>query len=180
MKYLILVFLAGILVSACQPKSESLTETTPADVKPQPAEFADQKYIDIGKQSLRSLAEGDVAGFMSSIADNAEFSWNTGDSLAGKPAIEAYWKERRGKTIDTMTYVNDVWLTVKANERPAEWLPTGVYLFGWFEITATYANGKKMTQLIHHVYHFDDSDKIDNVTQFVDRAAINAALGSKK
>ncbi|MBA4057371.1 MAG: hypothetical protein C0490_21840, partial [Marivirga sp.] len=130
MKHLILVLIAGALLCACQPKPEA--ETAPVDVKPQAVEFADQKYIDIGKQGLRSLAEGNVADFMSDIADNAKYSWNNGDSLVGKPAIEAYWMDRRGKAIDTITYVNDVWLTVKANEPPANFLPTGVYLFGWF------------------------------------------------
>ena len=33
-----------------------------------------------------------------------------------------------------------------------------------------------MTQWIHTDYHFDRNDKVDRVIQYIDKAAINAAL----
>jgi hypothetical protein len=180
MKNLIFIFIGCVLLWACsQPKPAP--EPAEAEATPQPTEIVtDPKYVEIGKQGLRSLAEGNVDDFMSSFADSAQFSWNNGDSIMGKPAITAYWKERRGKAIDTLTYRGDVWLAIKANEPPGEGVQTGIWLFGWFRITVTYANGNKMTQWIHNLYHFDGSDKIDYTAQFLDRAPINAAASAKK
>lgn len=179
MKNLIFILIGSSLLWACsQPKQEP--EAPAVEVKPQPVEIGDPKYIEIGKQGLRSLAEGNIDAFMSGFADGAQFSWNNGDSIMGKPAITEYWKERRGKAIDTITYVGDVWLTIKANEAPAPGVRTGVWLFGWFKTTVTYANGNKMTQWIHNLYHFDGADKIDYTAQFLDRAPINAAAAGKK
>lgn len=97
----------------------------------------------------------------------------------GKPAITEYWKDRRGKAIDTITYSGDVWLTIKANEPPGPGVQTGNWLFSWFKVTVTYSTGKKMTQWIHNLHHFDANDKIDYAVQFLDRAPINAAAAKK-
>jgi len=179
MKNLIFILIGCALLWSCtQPKPEP--ETAAVEVKPQPVEIGDPKYVEIGKQSMRSLSEGNVDAFMNDFADNANYLWNNGDSLVGKPAIEKYWKDRRGNAIDTITFANDAWLTVKANEAPAKGVQTGVWLFGWFKVTVTYANGNKMTQWIHNLYHFDGNDKIDRAIQFLDRAPINAATAAKK
>jgi hypothetical protein len=38
---------------------------------------------------------------------------------------------------------------------------------------------KSVQMSIHHVFHFNDSDKIDIVVQFLDRAPIAAVLANK-
>jgi len=56
----------------------------------------------------------------------------------------------------------------------------GYWLLSWYKTTAKYKGGKSMTQWIHTTYHFDANDKIDMVDQYLDKAAINAALPQKK
>jgi hypothetical protein len=145
---------------------------TPA--KPQPAEFADTKYVDIGKKGNAALSSGDVDGWMSSFADNAVYQWNNGDSLAGKAAITAYWKKRRGEVIDSISFRNEIWLPIKVNQPQSVEQP-GIWVLGWAQVSAKYKTGKRMSQWIHTLMHFDANDKIDRVLQFLDRAPINAA-----
>jgi len=154
------------------PAASDSAVATPA--KPQPVEFADPKYADIGRKGNTDLSSGDIDGWMSSFADNAVYVWNNGDSLAGKAAITAYWKKRRGKVIDSISFSNAIWLPIKVNQ-PQSMEQPGIWLLGWYKTSAKYKTGKRMMQFIHTDLHFDANDKIDRVIQYLDRAPINAA-----
>lgn len=138
-------------------------------------EFGDDKYTEIAKKSLQSLASGDVDAFGSNFADNAIFRWSGGDSLSGKPAISEYWRKRRSETIGSLSFANDVWLSINVSTPMAETQLPGNYALCWNMVTATYKTGKSMTQRMHMVYHFDNNDKIDRVTQYLDRVPISKA-----
>lgn len=175
-KLLSLVGLACVVMACNQPKQETPT-TTPA--KPAPTEL-DTTNIKSCKQALMALSSGDVDAFTSNLADNAVYAWNAGDSVAGKAAIVAYWKDRRGNVIDKLDILQDIWLGIKVNDTFQPGVQRGAYVFGWAKITASYKGGKSMTQWIHNVYHFDASGKVDRVSQFLDRAPIAAAMPAKK
>ncbi len=138
-------------------------------------EFGDDKYIEIAKKGLQGLESGDVDAFSSAFADNAIFRWSGGDSLSGKPAISDYWRKRRSEAISSLSFANDVWLSIKVNTPMAQTQLPGNYALGWNMVNATYKSGKSMTQRMHMVYHFDDNDKIDRVTQYLDRVPISKA-----
>ena len=177
MKNAVLFLLCNVLLLGCKPKEEASEPA--ADVKSPQAEFADPKYADIGKQSLEKLASGDIDGFVSAFADNAVYSWSAGDSLAGKSAIVAYWKERRGNVIDTLTFTNDIWLSIKVNESQKGPDTPGIWLLGWWQTSVTYKNGKSLTFWTHTDYHFNSNDQVDRVVQYIDRAPIVAALATQ-
>ena len=184
MKKTIVMALAISLFLACtNQKSEdkaATTDSTAATAKaaPLPTEIGEPKFVDIGKSGNANLSSGNIDAWMTSFADNAVYIWNNGDSLAGKPAITAYWKQRRGSVIDSINFSQDIWLSVKVNQpQQAVHLP-GNWLLGWYLTQAKYKTGKRMAQWIHTAIHFDANDKIDRVIQFLDRAPINAA--SKK
>src|SRR4249919_3847601 len=85
---------AGFMSCAPQKASDEAAAATAADTTmkaPPPAEFADPKYTEIGKQALAHFASGDVDGYLANFTDNAIYHYNSGDSLAGKPAIRDYW-----------------------------------------------------------------------------------------
>ncbi len=180
MKKTIALACATIFFMACsnqksEDKSESkMDSASMAPAKTQPAEFADPKYADIGRSGLASLSAGNVDAWMGSFADNAVYVWNSGDSLAGKAAITAYWKKRRGDVIDSISFSNQVWLPIKVNQPQSVEQP-GVWLLGWYFTSAKYKTGKRMAQWIHTDMHFDANDKIDRVIQYLDRVPINAA-----
>ena len=176
MKKLVFVLFGCALLWACsQPKPEP--ETPTEEVKPAPVEIGDTKFIDVSKESLNNLAAGNVDGFMNTLADDAKFFWNYGDSVVGKTAVADYWKERRGNVIDTLIISEDVWLVIKANESPRPDLATGTWVFGWYTATAKYkSTGKSMTQAIHQAGHFNESGKVDVMYQYLDRALIQAAM----
>jgi hypothetical protein len=165
-------------ILACNNEAKQETtaaEPTTTDTKPQPAEFADAKYAQVGKDFLANMSSGNMDGWGSSLADNVVWVWNNGDSVATKEAVMAYWKNRRANAIDSISFSNDIWLPVKVN-KAQQTEQTGVWLLGWYQIKAKYKTGKSMSQWSHIDYHFDANDKVDRVIQYLDRASINAAM----
>ncbi len=179
MKHVFLLIMCLSLFVACTNEIPAEKKSEPAVVKaePQPAEFADPKYAEIGKKMVEAFSKGDIDTWMTGYADNAVYQWNNGDSLAGKPAIDDYWRKRRMVTLDTISFNNLILLPIRVNQPQSIEAP-GVWLLSWYEINAVYSNGNKVIQWIHTDYHFDANEKIDRVVQYVDRAPINAALAN--
>ena len=175
--FLVLTF--SLLSWACtQPKPEVVE--APVDVTPPPAEFADPRFAEIGKHGLEALTSGDIDSYAADFAENAVYRWNAGDSVSGKQAIHAYWKDRMTNAIDKIVYDNDIWLPIKINQSQKGTVAPGVWLLSWIRATITYKkSGRTITQWIHTDYHFDSSDKIDLVVMYLDRAPINAAVSGK-
>ena len=179
MKKSFLLAVACVLIAACNSGTTEKQEqplVASSEEKQQAVEFADAKYTDIGKKAIAAMSAGDVDAWTSIYADNAKYYWNGGDSLIGKAAITDYWKKRRTEVIDSITFNYDIWLPVKVNESQQPMQTKGVWLLSWYQVTTKYKNGKTMAQWIHSDFHFDDSDKVDQVVQYIDRAPINAAL----
>jgi hypothetical protein len=178
MKKLWLVAVSCLIYTAAisQAKQEIKSQTTTKAVtNPQAAEFADQKYTEIGKNMFDALSKGDMAGYLKSYANNAVYLWNSGDSLAGKDAIKDFWTKRRMEVIESLTFSNEIWLPIKVNQPQSVEAP-GVWLLGWYQVNAKYNTGKSMTQWMHIDIHFDVNNKIDRVIQYVDMVPINAAM----
>ena len=178
MKRFFVGMMSFLLFAACNnPKPDETAETTStsSETTPQPAEFADARYTEIGKSGLASMTSGDVDGWASNWADNIVWQWNNGDSVAGKAAVVQYWKERRNNMIDSISFSNHIWLPVKVNQ-PQATEAAGVWLLSWYSTNAKYKTGKRMMQWIHTAQHFDANDKIDRVVQYLDRVPINAAM----
>ena len=178
-----LLFLLLILVCtgwiSCSPQkpAEDAAEGTAVDTTKaaEPAEFADTRYMDLGKKMLAQFASGDIDGYMSNFADNAVYKWNNGDSIAGKAVISDFWKKRMAETIDSVSFTNEIYLPVKVN-KPQSTEPPGIYLLAWYQTHAKYKSGKSMNQGMHAVMHFDANDKIDFVYSYRDNALINEAM----
>ena len=180
MKRVLFVLGCAALFIACSKPQETDTPVSQTPVEPPQAEIGDAKYADIGRQGIANLSSGDVDAWMNGFADNAKYYWNGGDSLVGKPAIAAYWKDRRGNVIDQISFANDIWTPLKINRPQKGPDRAGTWLLGWYYVSATYKNGQTMKQWVHTDMHFDANDKIDVVVQYLDRAPINAALAKKK
>lgn len=163
--------------SSSAEKEQQPAAAAPVETTPQPAEFADAKYTDIGKKALAAMSSGDMDSWGSIFAENAKYYWNGGDSLIGKAAITGYWKKRRTEVIDSISFVSDIWLPVKVNESQQKVQMPGVWLLSWYQVRSKYKNGKTMSQWVHNDFHFDANDKVDQVVQYIDRVPINAAVG---
>ena len=186
MKNLIFIVLCASLWVGCKKEEATMPSTAATDsvstatttTNPNMS-FADLKYTEVGKKSLEALSKGDMDAYMANYADNARYYWNAGDSLVGKPAISDFWTKRRKEVIETIIFSNDIWLPVNVN-KPQQKERTGVWLLGWYQVTAKYKGGSTMTQWIHMLFHFDANDKIDEVNQYVDKVPINAAMPKNK
>ena len=182
MKKFIGIFVCVSLLFSCNDgtkpaeptKEKAVTETAPAELKDY--EIGSDKYADMGKNGQNDLVSGNIDSWMNSFADNAIYRWNNGDSVAGKTAIAAYWKKRRAEVLDSISFTNVVWLPIKVNKPAYAGQLTGNYALGWYMLYAKYKTGKSITQRSHMVIHFDDNDKIDRTTLYLDRAPINAAM----
>ena len=174
-KLIAFLLLLGGIWSCSQPKEDQESSTA---AMPMPMEFAGTKYSDIAKVGIRNLANKDIDAFAESFDDNAVYRFNSGDSIVGKAAIHAYWKDRMANAIVKLEISKDIWLPIKVNESTN--VRTGEWVLCWFSASATYTTGKSMNQWVHTVYHFNENDKIDEVTQFLDRAQIMAAMAEEK
>jgi len=176
--FFLLCIVMGTTWMSCAPKAsdeapaEAAADTTKA--APAPVEFADPKYTEIGRKALAALSAGDVEAWAANYADNAVYRWNNGDSLAGKKAVYDYWLDRRTKLIDSLNFSEEIYLAVNVNKPQAN-EQAGIYLLSWYRTDAKYKTGKKMTQYMHAVMHFNADGKIDEVFQFRDNAPIIAA-----
>jgi hypothetical protein len=184
MKKILTLAVAFPLLFACNSKPDQSNEmgagktgtTTMDSVNQNKAvEFADSKYMDIGRQQIQQLANGNVDGFMSQFADNAVFLWSGGDSLTGKKEIDNYWRNRRMNVIDSLKITNDIWLPIKVNQPQKGPDMPGIWLLSWFQFDSKYKNGKRAGGWIHADLHFDSKDKIDRYIQYIDRLPLQVA-----
>jgi hypothetical protein len=173
----------ALFLLACNSDQKSSADTkaatTDSTVAKPASEFADPKYVELGKKMGAQLSSGDVEGWISNYADNAVYQWSAGDSLAGKEAIGKYWKNRMTTVIDSLSFSNDIWLPLKVNTPQRGPDMAGVWLLSWYQVNVKYRNGKKLVFWTHVDHHFDANDKIDRTIQYIDRAPVNAALASK-
>jgi hypothetical protein len=101
----------GIIVStffliACNnegTKTQDAAAPASTETKQAPAEFADAKYVAVGKDFLTNMSSGNMDAWGNSLADNVVWQWNNGDSVAGKTAVLTYWKDRRANAIDSIS-----------------------------------------------------------------------------
>lgn len=163
MKKIIILLICGTL-SACNQVKEV-----------PPIELVDPHYVDLSKDILTSLCKGDIDRFIAPYAENTVYRWNYGDSLVGRQAIIDYWKVRRTSVIDTITFKNESWLAIRANNPPAHLKP-GVYVLSWADYKVTYTNGSTIDMNIHTVFGFDNNDKVAITIQYLDRSLIENAL----
>ncbi len=187
MKKIFILAAGSLILFSCSNNKKDETkkdETTVSsdgskDKTPAPAEFADPKYAEWGKKMTAQLSSGDIDGWLTNYADNAVYAWSAGDSLAGKPAIDKYWRDRRMNVIDSIQFSNDIWLPIKINTPQKGPDAPGIWLLSWYQVNVKYKNGKQLMFWVHTDHHYDANDKIDRSIQYVDRAPINAALGVK-
>lgn len=168
-----------LLACNSKPAETPATDTTAKakPTEPPQSEFADAKYTEMGKKQLENMSSGNIDGYLADFADNAVYRWSSGDSLAGKAAIVSYWKDRRVKVIDSISFSNDIWLPLKVNRPQKGPDVVGIWLLGWYQVNVKYKNGKKLQFWVHHDMHYDNNDKIDISIQYIDRAPIVKALG---
>jgi hypothetical protein len=172
-----------LMIAACKNEAEKTVQPVIASASTTekshgPVEFADQKYVDIGKKAWELFEAGDIDGWASKFTDNAVFRWSSGDSLAGKAAILKYWKDRRMNVIDSLHFSNEIWLPLNVNQ-PQSIEQKGIWLLNWYNVKATYRNKKTLVFWVHTDMHFNNDNQIDEVIQYIDRAPINAALMKK-
>jgi len=130
------------------PETPEAKPDTPAGA-PAPAELTGDLKVAEGKAALAKMTSGDIDGWLEQFADSAVYRWNNGDSLMGKAAIGEYWKNRRTKDIKTITFSNDIWLSLKVNTPQNNFVAPGQWLMSWYKVDATYkATGKSMSQWI--------------------------------
>jgi hypothetical protein len=182
MQKLLLCAVGCCLLFSCNnasngPSTKDSSASTATAATPPQSEFADARYTEIGKKAMTQLGSGDVTAWLDNFADDAVFIWSSGDSLAGKTAIGNYWKDRRGKVIDSLEYTNDIWLPLKVNRPQKGPDVPGIWLLGWYEVHVKYKNGARLGFWVHQDLHFNNADKIDRYIQYIDRAPINKALG---
>ena len=181
MKQTIGFLLLAVMFAACSndqtaaDTSSTTMDSASTEVNSRDYSFGEDKYVQMAKQTMQDLSSGNVDGFLSAYADNAIYRFSGGDSLNGKQAITDYWKKRRSEVIDSLSYSSEAWMPVNVSNPMYAGQLTGNYALTWNTVHAKYKSGKSMSQRMHMVFHFDNNDKVDRVTQFLDRVPVVAA-----
>ena len=142
MKKILILAASCLFLFACndekkdEPKKDDTKMSTDGDKgkTPPQSEFADLKYADMGKKMIAQMSSGDIDGWLTNYADNAVYAWSAGDSLAGKAAIEKYWKDRRMNVMDSISFTNDIWLPLKINTPQKGPDMPGIWLLSWYQV----------------------------------------------
>lgn len=184
MKKVIIMMLPCIVMLSCNSGEEAKTLSSGSDSgdsskAEQQAEFADPKFVELGKASFAKFAAEDVDGWAASLSDNIVYLWSGGDSLVGKKAVVDYWKARFANVVDSVSVANDIWLPIKVNKPQQGPDMVGNWLLSWHQVTAKYKSGKSITFWVHTDYHFDSNDKVDRYITYMDMAKIQAAASGK-
>lgn len=162
-----------------ETSGDATVKSATADSKTMQSEFADAKYADMGKQMMQQMESGNMDAWLGNFADNAVYSWSSGDSLAGKKAIGDYWTNRRKNVLESIHFAQDIWLPIKVNTPQRGPDMPGIWLLSWYQVSPTYKNGKSLKFWVHTDYHFDTNSKVDRAIQYIDMAPIKEALGTK-
>lgn len=178
MRYVYIICTCLSVMMACS-KSEEKAPNPVEETKLRQAEFADPKYVEVGKRHMAALSAKDVDEFMTTFSDDAKYYWSAGDSLIGKSAITDYWNDRFSRYVDSVDFGNDIWTALKINESQRGLDAPGVWLLGWYQVKVKYNNGQKLSYWVHTDFHFDSLNKIDLAILYMDRDPINKALAKK-
>jgi hypothetical protein len=144
--------------------------------KPAPVEWADSQYTVWGRERMRLFEAAEYDKWAEGFSEKAVMQWSGGDSLVGKEAITAYWKEQHLTTIDTIQIANDSWLAVRVNQPlQATELP-GVWLLSWAREDVKYRNKKSLRFWVHQKAHYNTASKIDRIIIYMDKAPVNKVL----
>lgn len=178
MKNILAMALISLWLVGCnntQTEQAAPAAETPSATPP-PAEFADPKLVELGKNFQAMFAAKNLDGWMNDFTDDALFIWSNGDSLIGKPAMSAYWADRWTK-LASITFSQQIWLPIKVNQ-PQATEAAGNWLLGWYRFDAEYQGGAKVGQWAHDAIHVNDAGKIDRFIHYVDMAPIKEALAT--
>lgn len=182
MRKILLGTICMIVIASCKNEPDKTTQTAIAGATTKatgPVEFADQKYIDMGKASLAKFASGDIDGWVSGMADNVVLRYSSGDSIAGKEAIAKYWKDRRMNVVDSIETSKEIWLPLNVHQ-PQSVETKGIWLLNWYQVHATLKNKQSLTFWVHIDMHYNGENLIDEYIQYVDRLPISEAMAKKK
>jgi hypothetical protein len=173
MKRTLFVLAIGALF-ACNagPGEETKTEAAPAtDAAATTSSLlpaADLKTIQDG---IQAFCDGDQAAWMATYADNAKIYYpGTGDSLVGKPGLEAFFKTRTDSVVSA-TFTNATYLAVDKQDGSG-YAANGKWLMAWGVFTIKYKNGKTAYMPIHLAHHMDASGKTDMAAWYYDQVDI--------
>jgi hypothetical protein len=174
-KILLGLAVSSFLFACSNDKKDDEKTSTMTSEKKMPVELLwDSTLTESVKASMTAFEKADIDGFTAGYDDNAKFYWSGGDSLIGKQAIKDYYNNR-WKLINTLKFSNQIFLPVMAHEAPAPDVQGGKWMLHWYQVNVEYKNGKKIMFWAHNVSHYNDAGKIDNATQYIDRAPLMEA-----
>jgi hypothetical protein len=180
MKRIISFIFLSVLLFACNNEKKDESAATIAEVKPDkgpaPVELImDSNFVNGTKATMAAFENKDIEGYTANMDDNIKFRWSGGDSLVGKQAVKDYYTGRFN-IIDNIKFSNPIFLPLMANVSPnGGATQAGKWMLDWYMVNVKYKNGKAIGFWVHNTMHYNAAGKIDEASQFIDRAPINEA-----
>lgn len=177
------IFICALLFIGC---TETNTEKPNAVEKEIPMlEAASQEYADLVQNSLDLLTKFDIEAWSELLADDVMWYWPDGtsetrNSIKGKDALIAWWKNWKETTGGQLTFENNTLLPLKVNKPSNYYKLVGTGVIAYTDLTISI--GDKSTSVRQNmVYMFNDDKKMTHVLLYYDRTGIieltNVVLG---
>lgn len=177
MKRILFGLFLSVLMLSCKDEAKDTDDqgkvASESTAKP-PVELLDTSMNASVQKSFEAYEKGDLDGFLADYDDNVRFIWSSGDSLIGKAAVKDYFAARRNLT-QSIKFSNNIYLPIHSNVSPAEGVMTGKWMLHWVQVDVTYKSNKSLKFWLHNASHYNASNKIDYVAQYVDRGPLMAA-----
>ena len=173
-KIISVIFIAGFLF-ACnneEKKGETTTDAKAETAKAPVELLNDSNLLNSVKAAFTAFENKDIEAYSANLADNVMFRWSGGDSLSGKQAVKDYYSGRFS-IIDNIKYSDHIFLPIMANVSPnGGATAAGKWMLSWYRTNVKYKNGKEIMFWGHNAQHYNESGKIDQFVQYVDRHPI--------
>ena len=179
MKKIISLFFIAVFLFACNNEKKDETAAAPevkTDKPMAPIEIIwDSNFVNSVKTSMAAFQNKDVEAYTANMDDQIKFRWSGGDSLVGKQAVKDYYTGRFN-IIDNIKFSNPIFLPVMANASPnGGATPGGKWMLNWYQVDVKYKNGKAIKFWVHNASHYNAAGKVDESSQYIDRAPIMEA-----
>ena len=173
MKKVLLVLAVGTLF-ACnsgneEAKADAAAGTPVESAAPVSTLMPESEYGPM-KNGIQAYCDGNQEVWMSGYAENAKIYYpGAGDSLVGKPGLEAFFKQRID-SVASASFINPTYAGID-NQVDGSTLK-GKWLMAWGVLNIKYKNGKSAMLPIHLVHHLDAAGKTDMAAWYYDNMDI--------
>ena len=163
-----LIVLVSCNSSAPEQAKTEIKDAAVESSSPPMAKVLPESETQIIRDGIKAYSDGNLESFLAVMDDNVKIYYpGPGDSLVGKDAIKAFFKNRTDSVV-TAEAINPTYLAVDVP--PGMTAGPGKWVMAWYIWNIKYKNGKTARFPIQVTEHVNEAGKIDLGIWYYDMA----------